>query len=113
MPQAATALHDSGVDTRSQVENSMAMTSARDPGACPQSLIAGPDFLRGLIQPILKSEMSAHLGAERFERERHVAAGGAARSSEPRSQPRRRFAYSDRGLQPRLFGRPGNIPYDI
>ena len=61
MPQAATALHDSGVDTRSQVENSMAMTSARDPGACPQSLMNDHDVPRGLIEPKPETEMSALL----------------------------------------------------
>lgn len=50
----------------------MAMRNSSDHGDRPQSLVDDPDFLRGLIertlQAMLETEMSAHLGAERYER---------------------------------------------
>jgi transposase-like protein len=72
MTEVATVLHDSGVDARNQEENSMAMSNGRDRGAHAQSLIDDPGFLREMIertlQALLETEMSAHLGAERYER---------------------------------------------
>jgi len=50
----------------------MAMRNSSDPGTYPQSLIDDPDFLREIVeravQAVLEAEMSAHLGAERYER---------------------------------------------
>ena len=50
----------------------MAMGNSSDPGTYPQSLIDDPDFLREIVertvQALLETEMSAHLGAERYER---------------------------------------------
>ncbi len=50
----------------------MAMRNGSDLGTRPQSVIDDPEFLRGLVertvQAILDAEMSAHLGAERYER---------------------------------------------
>lgn len=50
----------------------MAMNNSRDRSGAAQTLIDDPDFLRGLIertlQAMLETEMSAHLGAERYER---------------------------------------------
>ncbi len=50
----------------------MAMNNRRDRSGAAQTLIDDPDFLRGLIertlQAMLETEMSAHLGAERYER---------------------------------------------
>ena len=50
----------------------MAMGNGSDRGVAAQTLIDDPEFLRGLVertvQAILDAEMSAHLGAERYER---------------------------------------------
>ena len=50
----------------------MARRNGSDLGTYPQSLIDDPDFLRELLertgQAMLETEMSAHLGAERYER---------------------------------------------
>ncbi len=50
----------------------MATSNSSERSATGQTLIDDPDFLRGLVertvQAILDAEMSAHLGAERYER---------------------------------------------
>jgi putative transposase len=50
----------------------MAMGNGSDRGVAAQTLIDDPDFLREIVeravQAILETEMSAHLGAERYER---------------------------------------------
>lgn len=48
------------------------MTDGRDESVCAQALLDDPDFLRGLVertvQAILEAEITAHLGAGRYER---------------------------------------------
>jgi len=60
MPQAATVLHDSGVETQSGRELD-GHVQCWDLGARQHSLIGDPDFLRGLIEPKPETEMSALL----------------------------------------------------
>jgi transposase-like protein len=53
-------------------ENSMATSNGSERGVAAQTLIDDPDFLREIVeravQAILETEMSTHLGAERYER---------------------------------------------
>jgi transposase-like protein len=53
-------------------EYPMAMSNGSERGGVAQTLIDDPDFLREIVeravQAVLDAEMSAHLGAERYER---------------------------------------------
>lgn len=72
MTGVATVLHDSGVETQSLEGTPMASGNGTESLTSGQSLLDDPDFLRELVertvQALLEAEMSAHLGAERYER---------------------------------------------
>jgi hypothetical protein len=88
---AATGLQDSSAIRAAIREHPMATSNGTERHAGTHALLDDPDFLRELVrtslQPLLEEELTAHLGATRYERTEDRT--GDRNGSKPRTLPTR------------------------